>query len=248
MSSQRKTKRERELEAQAAALLGKHVSPQKQKLLLGVTLAACALPMLLAVRLWDQIPQLVHTGLIGTTGEDDSISRTMVVFGLPALMCLMDLIGHFTLYRNQKRNTVPPAYSRLMGRWGFPVISVLFCSGMTLQSAGGDLTLPFLTPCLLGLVFLMLGAHMWDCPKDAKLALRMRWTEGSDDSWNSAQGSDAVWKSVHRFAGWLWMGTGLLLIGWAMLTAGTGWAAGVFVLLAVAAPFVYAPLRANRPA
>lgn len=238
MSSQRKTKRERELEAQAAALLGKHVSAQKQKLLLGVTLAACALPMLLAVRLWDKIPELVHTGLIGTSGEDDSISRAMVVFGLPALMCLMDLIGHFTLYRNQKRNTIPPAYTRLVGRWGFPVISVLFCSGMILQSAGGDLTLPFVTPCLLGLVLMQLGAHMWDCPKDAKLALRMRWTEGSD----------AVWKSVHRFAGWLWLATGLLLIGWTMLTAGTGWAAGVFVLLAVAAPFVYAPLRANRPA
>lgn len=236
MSSQSKKKKNRELEAQAAALVGKHVSREKQRVLLVVTLIACALPLLLGVRLWDRIPELVHTGLIGTDGSDDSISRGMVVFGLPGLMCLLDGIAHFTLRMNQKRMTIPPAYSRLVGRWGFPIVSVVFCSGMILQAAGEDLTLTFLTPCVIGLVLLFLGAHMWDCKKDSKLALRL----------TATQSSEAVWKSVHRFAGWLWMAVGLAVIAAVMLTAGSTWLTGVIVILAIFAPFVYARTQAEK--
>lgn len=109
MSNQKKKKTaaEREAEIQGAQIFGKHVSEQKGRILLVVTLIACALPMVLGVRLWEDIPELVASGLIGTDGKDDSIPRWMVVFGLPGLMCLLDLIAHFQLRINQKRMTIP---------------------------------------------------------------------------------------------------------------------------------------------
>ena len=73
---------------------------------------------------------------------------------------------------------------------------------MIMQSVGSQaLTLPFVTPCVLGLALMMLGAHMWDCPKDAKLALRF----------GGVEENDAAWKALHRFAGWLWLAVGLLV-------------------------------------
>jgi len=236
MSNKKKNSlRTPQVEAEAAVLFGKHVSAEKRRLLLWVTLIASALPMLLGVRLWDQIPAMVPSGLIGSSGTDDSLPRAVVAFGMPGLMCLMDLIAHFMLQFNQRRMTVPPAASRLVGRWGFPIISVLFCSGMTLQAAGGDLTLPFVTPCILGMALVLLGAHMWDCPRDAKIALRFAAAVSNED----------VWKATHRFAGWVWMLVGLTVIAGAMLTSTSNWATAVLIAAALIAPAGYARARSR---
>ena len=225
----------REMEQQAAQLLGKHASREKRRVLLAVTLIACALPMILGWRMRHAIPDMVPTGLIGANGQDDSLPRWAVIWGLPGLMCLMDAIAHFMLRLNQKRMTVPPAATRLVGRWGFPIISVLFCSGMILQASGGDLTLPFLTPCVLGLTFLLLGGHMWDCPRDARVALRFSFTECSDKAW----------KEVHRLAAEVWLAAGLVIIAEAMISSGSP-ATALFTVIALAIPFVYGKVRGEQ--
>lgn len=241
MSNQRtkkkKTAEELAAEREGARLFGKHVSKQKAGVLLVATLIACALPMVLGIRLWNEIPEIVSSGLIGMDGKDDSLPRAAVVFALPGLMCLLNLICHGQLYGYQKRMEVPPAKFRLVGRWGFPVISVLFCSGMILQSAGRPaLSLSFVTPCVLGLLLMMLGGHMWDCPQDAKIALRFSFTENSEPAW----------RAVHRFAGWLWLAAGLLVIAETMVISGTTAMIVLLALLALVAPVVYGQCVRNK--
>lgn len=237
MSNQKKKKQqspaERQAEIQSARLFGKHVSKEKAYLLLGMTLVACALPMILGIRLWDDIPEIVETGLIGTDGKDDSLPRAAVVFAIPGLLCVLNLIAHIQLLVNQKRMTLPKPHIRLVGRWGFPVISVLFASGMILQSAGSDLTLSFLTPCILGLALMMLGAHMWDCPQDARISLRFSFA-GSNVS---------AWREVHRFAGAFWLAAGLLVIAAAMVTGGSDEKMLILILVALVIPVLYSAYR-----
>ena len=240
MSSQkskrnRQSAMEREAEIAAAKLLGKQISKEKAAALLTVTLIACALPMLLGARLWNSIPEIVSSGLVGSGDKDDSIPRWVVAFGLPGFMCLMNLIAHGQLMANQKRMTLPKPYVRLMGRWGFPLISVLLCSGMILQSSGGDLTLPFVTPCILGLLLMILGGHMWDCPRDARIALRF----------SSTKHSDAAWRAVHLFAARVWMAAGLLVIAGVMLTSTSTVLTAALVGAALLAPAVYAARRGD---
>lgn len=233
----KKTEEERLIEAEGAKIFGKHVSKEKGLGLLVASLLACALPMVLGARMWDLIPEIVPSGLIGADGKDDSLPRWMVAFGLPGLMCLLDLIAHVQLLINQKRMTLPKPAVRLVGRWGFPIISVIFCSGMIMQSVGEQaLTLPFVTPCVLGLALMMLGAHMWDCPKDAKLALHF----------SGCENNDAAWKSLHRFTGLLWLAVGLLVIAGVMLTSSSTIATAALILLALVAPAVYARILPNR--
>ena len=59
-----------QLEIESVKLFGKHVSREKGRALLAATMLACALPMLLGIRLWDQIPEIVPSGLIGVDGQD----------------------------------------------------------------------------------------------------------------------------------------------------------------------------------
>lgn len=203
----------RQAEMEGARLFGKHVSKTKGRLLLAVTLAACALPVILGIRLWEEIPEVVETGLIGMDGEDDSLPRAAVVFALPGLMCLLNLLAHYQLLVNQRRMTVPKPYVRLVGRWGFPIISVLFCGGMMLQSAGREWSLSFAASCVLGLLLLLLGSHMWDCPRDAKISLQFA----------LAGKGGADWDAAHHFTGGVWLTAGLLAIAGTM--AGAAWSA-----------------------
>lgn len=235
-NKKKKSSMTREMEQQAAQMLGKHASREKRRVLLAATLIACALPMILGWRMRHAIPDMVPTGLIGANGQDDSLPRWAVIWGLPGLMCVMDAIAHFMLRLNQKRMTVPPAATRLVGRWGFPIISVLFCSGMILQASGGDLTLPFITPCVLGLALMLLGSHMWDCPRDARIALRFSFTECSDKAWNE----------VHRLAAWVWLIAGLVVIAGVMMTSASTPATAVVILVALAIPFVYGKVRGEQ--
>lgn len=236
-NKKKKASLSREDEITGAKLFGKHASPEKRRALLIVTLAACALPMLLGLRLWDKIPEVVETGLIGPDGMDDSLPRWMVALGMPAFMCLMDTIAHAQLHFNQKRMTIPSSPVRLVGRWGFPILSVIFCSGLIFQSAGQKvLQLSFVTPCVLGLLLLLLGSHMFDCPMDSKLALRF----------SGLESNPPLWKAVHRFAGWTWMLAGLAVIACAMTTDSLTLLTPVLVLAAFAAPWVFARSRGRQ--
>lgn len=238
MSKKKKnTALSREDEITGAKIFGKHASAEKRRALLIVTLAACALPALLGLRLWGEIPQVVETGLVGPDGTDDSLPRWMVAFGLPALMCLMNGIAHIQLSRNQKRMTIPPPAVRLMGRWGFPILSVLCCSALVFWSVGRKVLQPsFVAPCVLGFLLLLLGAHMFDCPMDSKVALHF----------SGLDGNPPLWKTVHRFTGWTWMLAGLVVIACAMATDSLTLLMPVLVLAALAAPWVFARSRGQR--
>lgn len=229
-----KTAEERELDAQSAKLFGKHVSKEKARLLFAAAMLACAAPMVLGARMWERIPQIVPSGLIGSNGEDDSIPRWMVAFGLPGLMCLLNLLSHFQLRQHQKRMALPPVHVRLMGRWGFPILSSIFCSGFIRQSVGEQaLPVTFLAPCILGLLLMLLGTHMFDCPRDSRLALRFAFTENSEKSW----------KEVHRFAGRCWLAAGLVVIVGTMVAEALSPVLAVLVLAALAAPILYGRFR-----
>ncbi len=234
MGRREKSEEHRRLEREAAALWGKHVSRRKGIVLILAATLACALPMILGLRLWEKIPEIVESGLIGLDGEDDALPRWVVCFGIPGLMCILNVITHGQLLFNQSRGTMPPKSSRLLGRWGFPFISVIFCSGLIMQKSGAEsaLPLPFLAPAVLGLAEMFLGGHMIDLPSTARLAMKF-W--GCDD--------DALC-AIHNFAGYFWLATGLILIACAMCEANF---AVVFatILISLVSPFAHGFLRGH---
>ena len=236
-SNKLKRKTPQKLDAETGKLFGKHVSKEKARLLLAATLLACATPMILGARMWNAIPEIVPSGIIGSNGQDDSIPRWMVAFGLSGLMCLLNLLSHFQLANHQKRMLMPPAHVRLMGRWGFPVISVFFCSGMIRQALEIHvMPLTFVAPAALGLMLMLLGTHAFDCPRDSRVALRFSFTERSEEAW----------KDVHRFAGRCWLAAGLLVIAGAMLGESASLILSLLVPVSLAAPLVYGKRNASR--
>ena len=198
----------RKQEKDAAKYFGKHITTEKAVFLLVATLLACAMPMLIGYRLWESIPEIVETGLIGANGNDDSMPRGVLVYGLPGLMCVLNLICHGQLFINQKAQRIPPASSRIIGRWGFPILSVFCVSICLLNAAGQKVSAAFLIPCALAMLLMFLGSHFFDCKRDSNIALHFRFMEYKED----------VWRIAHRIAGICWAAAGLLMLFLVMFT------------------------------
>ena len=220
----------REQERAASRHFGQHVSNPKAAVALGFSLLCCASPMLLGLRLWPAIPPVVQTGLISTEGTDDSMSRAVLVFGVPGLFCLLDFICHAQLWLNQKAERIPPMPVRLFGRWVLPVLSVLLCSFWLLRAAGEPVGLPFFLPCLLALLLLLTGVHFFDCPRGDRIGFPLRRIRYREDAW----------QKTHRAASVAWMSAGLLLLAVFFLAGHLPvWTA------AVALPLLLTPLPAS---
>ena len=192
----------REQEKEASRLFGRHVSTPKALCVGLASLLCCLLPMLLGLRLWEKIPALVQTGLIGPGGTDDSVPRAVLVFGVPGLFAVLDLISNAQLWLHQKLEKLPPTAVRVTGRWGIAVLGTLLCPFWLLRASGTSVTALFYLPCLLALLLMLLGSHFFDCPQGAKLAFRFKRIACSEEAW----------RKTHRAAGVGWLLAGLLLL------------------------------------
>ena len=191
-----------ELEREASRFFGRHVTPEKALVTLVFCLLTCAAPMLLGLRLWDRIPKVVETGLIGPGGTDDSLPRAVLVFGIPGLVCVLALICHAQLWFHQLAGKIPPTPVRIFGRWGIPVIFVPLCAFWIGRSGNIETGSRFFIPCMLALLLLLLGSHFFDCKTESGLAFHFK----SIEHWENP------WRKTHRLAGICWMLAGLLLL------------------------------------
>ena len=217
----------REQEREASRYFGKHVTLAKAAVSLCFALLTAASPMLLGLHLWEQIPEIVETGLTGINGEDDSLPRAVLVFGVPGLMCVLTLICHGQLWLHQKAERLPPTPIRITGRWSIPVISVLLCSFWLRRAAGQPTEFSDFLPCLLALVLILLGAHFFDCPRDSQVAFRFR----SIEHW------EIPWQKTHRLAGVCWMLAGLQLLVFYFLLGTLPWYSFILALLLLLSEF-----------
>ncbi len=216
--------------------LGKHISRSKAAALLAFTTAASLSPMLLAFRFWNSVPFLIRTGLVGTNGQDDSLPRWALFFAIPGLFCLMNLICHAQLWLNQRRMTIPKAPVRFFGRLLLPVISVLLSYYWILRAADAPSEIRGYLPLVLGLGMMLLGAHFFDCPRSARLALHFPFAERSDEAWARA----------HRLSAYVYLAVGVIGIAGAMLSEDFLLIASPLALIGLLAPVIYS-LRTNSP-
>lgn len=236
MAQRKKIPMTGEMEAQAARLYGKHVSKKKAWILLAVTMIVCALPIIHGVRLWDSIAEIVTTGIIRMDGQDDSMPRPLLVFGIPGLLCALNLIVHIKLSINQKKSTMPKFFLLMFGRWGFPIFSTIFANIFISRAAGQPPNVLLINSYLPGLALLLLSSHMLDCQPGSPVALRFSFIEKDP----------CVWETTHRFAAYLWMAVGLGILTFAAVTGGSSICFLVAALVAFSASVLYGWIRNKR--
>lgn len=201
-----------------------------EKRTLILTSLVCLLPMLIGAAVYQKLPETMatHWGVNGT--PDGYSSRAFAVFGLPGVVLGLNLLLHFGLGTDPKRQNMNPVL-RGICLWTPAAVSVL-AGGLTIAwGLGHELKIERIMPIFIGLLFIVIGNYMPKTKQNYTLGIRVPWTLASEENWNR----------THRFAGFLYVSAGAAFIVFSFI----GWSLAAFLAVIAAAglsPIAYSYL------
>lgn len=194
---------------------------RNEKRTLILTTLVCLLPMLIGAAVYKKLPETMatHWGVDGT--PNGYASRAFAVFGLPGILAGLNLLLHFGLGTDPKRQNMNNVL-RGISLWTPAVISLL-AGGLTLAwGLGFEPRIERIAPIFVGLLFIVIGNYLPKTKQSYTMGIKLPWTLSSEENWNR----------THRLAGFLWVLGGAYFIVMSFI----GWSlAGFLIPLAVMA-------------
>jgi uncharacterized membrane protein len=186
---------------------------KQNKITLIITTLVLLLPVAVGLLLWNQLPESIpiHWNVAGEV--DGWGSRAMAVFFLPLFVLAIHWICFFATCADPKNKNANGKPIKLV-LWICPLISLLLCTVVYAAALGYDLSIEILMPVLMGILFVIIGNYMPKCKQNYTIGIKLPWTLNSEENWNR----------THRFAGWIWVIGGCVVMATAVL-------GNVFVML-----------------
>ena len=173
---------------------------KNQKMLLFTSLAIL-LPIFVGVILWNRLPEQlpIHWN---TSGEIDGYSpKAFAVIGLPLILLGLHWLTVLVTLADPKKQNHSEKILHLIF-WIVPVLSIVLSALMYSVSMGKGIRMEIFVAVSLGLLFVMIGNYLPKCRQNYTIGIKLPWTLHSEENWNR----------THRFAGWLWVGGGFLMV------------------------------------
>ena len=180
------------------------IKRNKGKLLL--TSLVTVLPMLVGLLLWDTLPDSLATHW-NTSGEIDGwASKVFAVILIPLFMLGIHWFCIIATASDPKSKDIEGKPLTLI-LWICPFMSLLICSLVYAVSLGISLSVEVLMPLLLGGMFLLMGNYLPKCKRNYTIGIKVSW----------ALEDEANWNATHRFAGWVWVIGGAVIMATSVL-------------------------------
>ena len=186
------------------------------------------LPMFIGMLFWNRLPDVMATHFGMNNEANGFSSKPFAVFGIPLFLLALLWLGAFvTSHDPRKQNISPKMFSLVL--WIVPVISVFAAAAIYPVNLGCPLDITFFGELFLGLLFIIIGNYLPKARQNYTIGIRIPWTLANEENWNK----------THRFAGYLWMICGLLIILFSLTRLVPGeWLLGM-VLITALVPCVY---------
>ncbi len=193
-----------------------------------ITSVVTILPVLIGIVYWDRLPDVMATHF-GIDNEPNGFSsKAFAVFGLPAILLAVHLFCAFVTSRDPKRQNISPKIFSLV-LWIIPVVSLVVAAMMYPANLGYELNITLFAELFLGLSFMIIGSFLPKTRQNYTVGIKLPWTLANEENWNR----------THRFAGYLWMICGLLMIIICLTRLiPAEWSLGLLIIM-VLAPCVY---------
>ena len=194
-----------------------------------VTSILIVLPVLAGIILWDRLPEQMATHWNAAGDIDGWTSKPFTVFGLPLILLAAQWLCVLGTLADPKKENHPTKILHLV-LWIIPVLSLVLGAITYATALGKTVRVEVIMPILIGLILAIIGNYMPKCKQNYTIGIKIPWTLNSEENWNR----------THRFAGWLWTFSGIVV----MLTGFFGgfWIFLIIVLLMVLAPILYSYL------
>ncbi len=202
----------------------------KNKTALLLSTIICLTPMIFALIIFEKLPPQVPTHFNAAGVADDYLPKAAAAFGLPLILAAINAYTHFRLTADPKVEKASSVIKQAM-KWVVPVISVLFIPFSLLKALGTNLPIPMAATSLAGIVIIICGNYLPKCRQNYTVGIKLPWTLDSETNWNK----------THRFAGFLWVFGGLIILINAFFSF---WPVNLVVIsLLVIVPFIYSYLE-----
>ena len=191
-----------------------------------ITSIIILLPMVAGLVLWNRLPEQVPFHWNAAGEIDGWASKPVAVFVPSAAMLALQWLCLLVTSTDPKKQNHPKKVKVLV-LWLIPLITVFISALMYVSALGGSVRVEMLMPILLGLLFVAIGNYMPKCKQNYTIGIKIPWTLASEENWNR----------THRFAGWVWVGGGIVMLLSGFL--GIFWLTLVPAIIMVAVPLVY---------
>ena len=187
------------------------------------------IPMIVALILWNKLPDPMPTHW-NIHGEVDGWgSKAITVFGLPGLMLVLQWVCVFASMADPKHRNYHPKMMKL-ALWICPAIGLILSFLVYPAAMGYSVPVEVIMPLLLGVLFIIVGNWLPKCKQTYTMGIKLPWTFASEENWNA----------THRFGGKIWVIGGILCLLTAFL--GNFWILMVILAAMVILPTVYSYL------
>lgn len=199
---------------------------KKNLKVLVITSIIILLPMLVGIVLWNQLPEQIPTHWNADGEVDGWSSKAFAVFGLSAILLAFQWLCTLGTAADPKKANHPNKIVHLV-LWIIPVLAVVLSAATYAVALGKEVRTEVVMPVIIGLVLAIVGNYLPKCKQNYTIGIKIPWTLNSEENWNR----------THRFAGRLWLVSGIVI----MLTGFFGgfWIFFGIVLLMVLSPVLY---------
>lgn len=163
-------------------------------------------PMLFGIIVYDQLPEeiAIHWNILG---EVDAYGPTnVIVFVIPIVMLAIHLSLIPISYLIDKERVQSDKIISLSLAI-IPIITLFVSLGLYLTAFGYGMSMISIIPILFSLIFILVGNYMPKAVRNNSFGIKTRWTLANEANWNA----------THRFAGKVWVATGVLILFAALL-------------------------------
>ncbi len=175
--------------------------------LLLISTILCLLPIVLGLILYGKLPEQIAVHFDSTGAPNNYLPKGITVFGLPVIFAAINMITHFRLNHDPRNDSVSLRLKQA-AKWALPVISVIVMPVTLFLSMGAPIPIGTIAASLVGIVIVICGNYLPKCKQNYTAGIKLPWTLNSQENWNK----------THRFAGFLWVICGILMIANAFLS------------------------------
>lgn len=191
------------------------------------TTILCLLPILFGILVYGRLPEQVPSQFDFNGNIKGTMARAHMVFLLPAMMAILNVLVHFMMEADPKRRAYPPAM-KLMMKWLVPVLVCVLQPVSLLYGMGFKIPVSGIAMEMVGFLFVICGNYLPKCRQNYSMGIKTPWTLNSEENWNK----------THHLAGYLWLICGICLIANG-IWKGNNYIAFGGIILAIVIPFVY---------
>lgn len=193
-------------------------------------------PIIVGLFLWDKLPETMPIHWNAKGEVDDYASKTFIIFGMPLLLSLINLLCIFSP-KLDKRNTNQNKKVISVIFFLAPALSI-FVSAASYSTALNYTFHAFkILNIFFGVLFFVIGNYLPKCRYNRTVGIRIPTTLKSEENWDK----------THYFAGKIWVIGSVLIILSALLPKNIQILASLpIILIMVLTPIIYSIVIAKK--